>query len=81
MLAHARLALRFTKQGDEPQVQLDFEVIGNPHHPPPDVVEFSYDPNRIDLVMVELLAAAYYLCESPDIDRLEQSIRAELGCT
>lgn len=80
MLDQARLALRFTKQGNEPAVQMDFEVIGNPHHPPPATIDFSYDPNRIDLVLVELLAAAYYLCESPDIDNLERSIREELGC-
>lgn len=79
MLARARFALRFTKQGDEPAAQLDFDVIGNPHHPPPEPVDFTYDQNRIDLVMVELLAASYYLCASPDVAKLETVIRAELG--
>lgn len=81
MLAKARFALRFTKQGDEPAVQMDFEVIGNPHHPPPETVAFNYDPNRIDLVMVELLAASYYLASSPDIANLETVIRAEFAAS
>lgn len=81
MLARARFALRFTKQGGEPAAQLDFDVIGNPHHPPPEPVEFTYDQDRIDLVMVELLASSYYLCASPDVANLEAVIRAELGAS
>jgi hypothetical protein len=57
-------------------------VIGTPFLPAPDgeYEDLSYDPHRVDLVLVEMLAAAYYLTISPDIIHLEQLIREELGC-
>ena len=40
---------------------------------------FEYDPNRIDAVYAELLAAAFYVIYSPDIDSLVRVIRTEFG--
>lgn len=82
MLNHARFALRYTNKKGEPSVELDVDVIGNPHHPPPAPISaFTYDQNRIDLVHVELLAAAYYLCASPDIETLQKFIQEELAAS
>lgn len=82
VLSRARYGLRFTRKGAQPAVELDMDAIGNPLTPLSDLtpLPFSYDPDRLDLVMVELLAAAYYLSISDDIPKLETIIRAELGC-
>jgi hypothetical protein len=40
---------------------------------------FSYDPQKIDPVLIELLAAAHHLAISPDIMKLEGAVREELG--
>lgn len=79
MLARVRFAVYLTQQDGEPAVQIDFDTIGNTHHTPPEMRDFIYDPQRIDLVMIELLAAAYYICESQDIAELTTTIRRELG--
>jgi len=40
--------------------------------------ELSYRADRIDLALFELLCAARFICESPDVIELESSIRNEL---
>jgi hypothetical protein len=40
---------------------------------------FTYNAKDIDPVLVELLAAAYFLAESPDIAKLENHIISELS--
>lgn len=41
--------------------------------------DFAHSPNSIDIVLHELLSAAYYLNESPDIAALEAYIKKELS--
>ena len=81
MLAQSRLALLLTQENGNPAVKLDVAALGSffDMTAPPEESSFSYDPNRIDVVFVELLAAAFYLCRSPDVAHLEEVIRAELG--
>jgi hypothetical protein len=41
--------------------------------------EFSYSPDKIDPVLMELLATIHYLMLSEDVVRLESIIKTELG--
>lgn len=43
--------------------------------------EFSYSPDNLDPVLVELLAAALFLTTSPGVVALEAAIRSEFGLT
>ena len=45
----------------------------------PQIARFKYDPEGIDVILMELLSTAQYLANSEDIHRLEATIRAELG--
>lgn len=38
-----------------------------------------YEQDRIDVVLVELLAAAFYMCHSPNVEQLVGIIRNEFG--
>jgi hypothetical protein len=42
-------------------------------------MEFAYSANSVDPVLIELLASARLLTMSPDIEKLESSIKNELG--
>ncbi len=44
-----------------------------------DETRFDYKPGSIDPVLIELLAAAKFLCESPMVVDLERIIREEVG--
>jgi hypothetical protein len=46
---------------------------------PFDQDQFTYDPDAVDCVLLELLAAIQYVVESEDVHRLEAFIRGELG--
>lgn len=41
-------------------------------------ISFKYDPSHIDLILIELLATAHFIANSPDIRKLENEIRKEL---
>lgn len=80
-VAKARNALLLTKENGNPAINLNIDALGNflDFNADPDELSFKYDPHRIDVVLAELFAAAYYLCASPDVEKLEKSIRKELG--
>jgi hypothetical protein len=42
-------------------------------------VPFRWSPNEVDIVLIELLAAAHFLSISPDIQKLETLITSEFG--
>jgi hypothetical protein len=54
-------------------VNVDVDAV---FQPKPD---FAYSTSSIDPVLFELMCAARFFVESPDIIRLEEVIRAELG--
>ena len=54
-------------------IKLNWDAIATEADPP-----FRYAPTEIDVVLVELLAAAHFLVSSPDIIELERVITEEL---
>jgi hypothetical protein len=58
-----------------------FTMSFNPSNtsPFPIVEKFQYRPDAIDPVLAEVLAAAHYLIQSPDIQTLESTVRRELS--
>ena len=45
----------------------------------PKTLPFVYDPASVDPVLFELLCAARFLADAPDVQRLEMEIRNEIA--
>lgn len=72
LIAKIRNAYRLSiKNGD---ISIDISV---PTEPLSSDFKFSYD--SIDIILFELLCTAHFFVNSPDVQKLEESIKAELG--
>jgi hypothetical protein len=72
-IARIRKSASFSAIPGAPNVQFNVDSLF-PAEPP-----FQYLPNAVDPVLLEMLAAAHYLELSPDIRRLEELVKTELG--
>ena len=75
MLSSLRQYMKLTAHGGGARIDVTWSAYANPHHPTP----FTWKPESVDFVLVELLSAAHFLSISPDIMTLESSIRTEFG--
>ncbi|MDZ4735756.1 MAG: hypothetical protein SGJ07_05350 [Rhodospirillaceae bacterium] len=73
LLAKIRNAISATSNGEE--VTVTIRQVPDYNYGS----DFNYLPDSIDMVLHELMSAAYYLNESPDVKALEASIRSELN--
>ncbi len=67
----ARIRSAFTYSGPTLKIRRDRLIR--------DTSPFEYDPNALDVVLIELLVAAQLIVQSPDVVRLEEVIREELN--
>jgi hypothetical protein len=75
LLSVIRKCLRFTKQGDTGiKISVDWSAFGGI-----DSSSFTWTPDSIDGVLIELLCAAHFLSVSPDVHSLEFAIHKEFG--
>jgi hypothetical protein len=75
ILSVLRKALRFTKNGDKGlKIDVDWAAYGGNAS-----ATFVWTPTSINSVLVELLCAAHFLAQSPDIHSLELEIHKEFG--
>lgn len=74
LLSRIRAHLKFTAHGGGAKISVNFNAYTNPTAP-----EFTWTPEAVDLVLVELLAAAHFLSRSPDIHSLELAVHKEFG--
>ena len=60
----------------------DINVLMNlPGTPAEKEKPFEYNPKKIDPLLAEILGASRLIVESPDVVRLEEAIRQEIGAT
>ena len=75
LLSRLRRCFKFTKEGDTGmKITLDWAAFGGINSS-----DFTWTPNSIDSVLVELLCSAHFLAISPDIHSLELVIHKEFG--
>jgi hypothetical protein len=68
-LARIRRCVRYSRHTD---LDIHLSKLNDPDPP------FEYTPDKLDLVLLEMLVAAKYLVDSPDTARLEEAIASEL---
>jgi hypothetical protein len=71
-------AREFAKYSKKPMA-LAANIHINFNAPPTDSTTFRYEPDEIDPVLVEVLATAHFLNISPDVQKLEKGLRAEVA--
>jgi hypothetical protein len=75
LLSMLRKCLKFTKQGDTGiKMSVDWSAFGGT-----DSSSFTWTPDSIDGVLIELLCAAHFLSVSPDVHSLEFALHKEFG--
>jgi hypothetical protein len=75
LLSILRKCFKFTKQGDTGiKISVDWSAFGGI-----DSSSFTWTPDSIDGVLIELLCAAHFLSVSPDVHSLEFAIHKEFG--
>ena len=75
LLSLIRNSARLKKDAAKDGIHLDLM----PHGIDVDISTFKHQPDAIDPVMIELLAAATFLVQSPYIDELEKCLQAEFS--
>lgn len=74
LLARVRKSVSVRRK---PSGGINFEMF--PHGFAVDLVPYKHAPDDLDMILLELLATARYLVESPFVKLLENTIRSELG--
>jgi hypothetical protein len=74
LLSRIRSYLKFAAHDGGAKIGVNYDAYRISQAPP-----FVWTPEAVDLVLVELLAAAHFLSSSPDIHSLESAIHKEFG--
>jgi hypothetical protein len=75
VLSRLRTCLKYTKEGETGiKITVNWAAYGGANSS-----DFTWAPNSIDSVLVELLCSAHFLAISPNIHSLELSIHKEFG--
>lgn len=74
LLAHIRNAVSAVSDGENVTVTIKGEIFDNKVSD-----KFTYSPESIDMVLYEVMSAAYYVVNSPDLETLQDIIRKELA--
>jgi hypothetical protein len=74
LLSRIRSYMKFSAHSGGAKIGVNYEAYCIPGPPP-----FVWSPTAVDLVLVELLAAAHFLSTSPDIHSLELAVHKEFG--
>ena len=73
LIKRARHAMAVKVKGETPTIIANIAALAT------DDLPLNADPNKVDWVLIELLAAACFVCEAPDIIALEAFISNELA--